>query len=779
MSSLISGFEYDIFISYRQKDNKYDGWVTDFVNHLKGELEAAFKEDISIYFDENPHDRLQDTYNVNKSLEGKLKCLIFIPILSQTYCDPGSYAWQNEFMVFKSSVADDRFGKDVKLRNGNVASRILPVRIHDLDQDDVNLFEKETGSVLRAIDFVFKTSSGVNRPLMSNEDHPNDNLNKTYYRDQVNKTVNAIKEIIVGLKTVTALPVKEIIATGKVSYEIKKEEIKEAQPGQASISRSKIFSGIIFAVVLVAFFLAYPKIFSTRNNKIPKDPDGKISLAVNTFQNLTGDTSLNYMEVGLPNILRGYLGNSNELSVQSTTTMDEVYQSMRVTNDASLTPSLSREAAIRLKAGTYLTGSFQKIGGKTLIQVELNETKRGIVLMSDTAEGILTSLNDYKRISTSISQKLKNFLEIKAISNNTNIEFRDAFTNSSEAYRKYIKGMNSFTTGDYKSAIRLFKEAYINDTTFTLAMFYLANANYYFSVSSTDPLYSQQALFWTQKAYDSKERLPEAYQLWVEMWRSFNITMNSDEVLYYCSLLEKSDIKSRYYLFDIGVTYSDVFKMWDKGISLFQKVETLSTEWGKDWEFKEYYKYYADACHYKGLHEKEAAIYETGLKLFPDNRDLIWRQARCATATGDSVKAKELINKLLKLWKERDTPQGKIENFLGNLYYDANFLDKAEEHYRAALKSEPDESWWMNILAAFLFDNDRDIDEGMKLINNAIKINPQNGFLLWTKGNGCYKQGKYKEALDLLLRAKEMNTSVFPQLDKEIQTVRDSLNRQN
>jgi len=27
MSSIISGFEYDIFISYRQKDNKYDGWV--------------------------------------------------------------------------------------------------------------------------------------------------------------------------------------------------------------------------------------------------------------------------------------------------------------------------------------------------------------------------------------------------------------------------------------------------------------------------------------------------------------------------------------------------------------------------------------------------------------------------------------------------------------------------------------------------------------------------------------------------------------------------------
>jgi hypothetical protein len=34
MASLIPGFEYDIFISYRQKDNKYDAWVTEFVCNL-------------------------------------------------------------------------------------------------------------------------------------------------------------------------------------------------------------------------------------------------------------------------------------------------------------------------------------------------------------------------------------------------------------------------------------------------------------------------------------------------------------------------------------------------------------------------------------------------------------------------------------------------------------------------------------------------------------------------------------------------------------------------
>jgi len=28
MPSILPGYEYDIFISYRQKDNKQDGWVT-------------------------------------------------------------------------------------------------------------------------------------------------------------------------------------------------------------------------------------------------------------------------------------------------------------------------------------------------------------------------------------------------------------------------------------------------------------------------------------------------------------------------------------------------------------------------------------------------------------------------------------------------------------------------------------------------------------------------------------------------------------------------------
>jgi TolB-like protein len=199
MSGIIEGYNYDIFISYRQKDNKGDRWVSEFVEILKTELESTFKEEISVYFDINPHDGLLETHDVVESLKEKLKCLIFIPIISRTYCDPKSFAWEHEFKAFIEQASKDQYGLKVKLPGGNIASRVLPVYIHDLDTSDIKSCEKVLGGFLRGVEFIYK-SSGVNRPLRSKEDNPNDNLNRTFYRDQINKLALAIKEIIRGLR---------------------------------------------------------------------------------------------------------------------------------------------------------------------------------------------------------------------------------------------------------------------------------------------------------------------------------------------------------------------------------------------------------------------------------------------------------------------------------------------------------------------------------------------------------------------------------------------------
>ena len=165
MTSLIQGFDYDIFISYRQKDNKGDRWVSEFVDALKTELESTFKEEITVYFDINPHDGLLETHDVDASLKEKLKCLVFIPIISRTYCDPKSFAWEHEFKAFIETAHQDLFGLKINLPSGNVASRVLPVRIHNLDNDDIKLCESVLGGVLRGIEFIYK-ESGIDLSLI-------------------------------------------------------------------------------------------------------------------------------------------------------------------------------------------------------------------------------------------------------------------------------------------------------------------------------------------------------------------------------------------------------------------------------------------------------------------------------------------------------------------------------------------------------------------------------------------------------------------------------------
>lgn len=202
MASILAGYEYDVFVSYRHNDNKYDGWVSEFVEKLKQELDATLKDKLTIYFDQNAKEGLSDAHQVHESLQGKIKSLIFIPIISQTYCDTQAFAWKHEFKVFRQESEMDTIGRLVKLPSGNVGSRILPVKIHDIDTEDTRLLEDELSGVLRSIDFIYR-EAGVNRPLRPVDDEIGSAGGRVLYRNQINKLANAIKEIIQGIKLKT------------------------------------------------------------------------------------------------------------------------------------------------------------------------------------------------------------------------------------------------------------------------------------------------------------------------------------------------------------------------------------------------------------------------------------------------------------------------------------------------------------------------------------------------------------------------------------------------
>ena len=72
-------------------------------------------------------------------------------------------------------------GSNIKLANGNTASRVIPVRIHDIDTEDVKLLESELSGGLRSVDFIYR-EEGVNRPLRPVDDEKHANPLRPMYR---------------------------------------------------------------------------------------------------------------------------------------------------------------------------------------------------------------------------------------------------------------------------------------------------------------------------------------------------------------------------------------------------------------------------------------------------------------------------------------------------------------------------------------------------------------------------------------------------------------------
>ncbi|HLY68769.1 MAG TPA: adenylate/guanylate cyclase domain-containing protein [Puia sp.] len=236
-TSFIPAYDCDIHVSFRYNDNKYDGWVTEFVEKLNQELGATVKDKLSIFFDTNPET------DQNKATASKIKSLIFIPIISQTYCDTNSPVWKNEFSVFQFQAKTDRIGSTIKLTNGNFASRVIPVKIHDIDVEDIRLLESELSGSLRSIDFIYR-EQGVNRPLRPVDDE-NSGISslRPMYRNQINKVANAVKEIISGIKllerivpvevpsyTPTARQIVPNVITTSLSQAIKVQIIDRHRP---------------------------------------------------------------------------------------------------------------------------------------------------------------------------------------------------------------------------------------------------------------------------------------------------------------------------------------------------------------------------------------------------------------------------------------------------------------------------------------------------------------------------------------------------------------------
>ena len=494
MSSIIEGYEYDIFISYRQKDNKGERWVSEFVEALKTELESTFKEEISVYFDINPHDGLLETHDVDASLKEKLKCLLFIPVISRTYCDPKSFAWVHEFKAFVEQASTDRFGLKVKLPNGNVANRVLPVRIYDLDSDDIKLCEATLGGVLRGVEFIYH-SQGVNRPLRQRDDDVAQSTKQLIYRDQINKVANAVDEIFRGLKRAQSsqpekeIPVKETVEDvrkKKIKKILKTERIAKRKQRSSPGQRISGFKKWGTRILLILLFLFIPVIwyiwpFLTRPKVVPKNYES--SIAVMLFEDVSDNQEFENFATGTTNDLISQLSRIQSLKVAPIT------ESLRFKQQKSPTRAICKDLDVRM----VLQGSLKVEEANITLTAELVDGEKDITLWNQNMIGKLVNILD---IQDEIIREVVRVINDKYLTSKVKKQVGKRSTRNFKAYELYLKGnveLTKWTHKNIKESISFYEKAFKLDQKFVEAYANSALANLtltYFFGQSTDVIES-------------------------------------------------------------------------------------------------------------------------------------------------------------------------------------------------------------------------------------------------------------------------------------------------
>jgi tetratricopeptide (TPR) repeat protein len=601
------------------------------------------------------------------------------------------------------------------------------------------------GALLRGIEFIYK-EPGVNRPLNANENHPDSNLNKTFYRNQINKVANAIDEIISGLKTEPVELSKEKIKHREPLEEVKIEERKEVQEKPAIIPKRRLLSGITILVVLIfAAVIAYPKIFKRDTLKRLRSSGERISIAAMPFQNMTNDTIWNVWQDGIQNELITSLTNSEELKVRQTESINNLIQSKGLTNYASITPSVASKISQKLDANVFVYGSIKQAGSIIRLNAQLIDSKTQDVFKSFQIDGIAENI---LYLIDSLSNKVKNFLIISKLEKEVRYETQKFIsTNYPEAYRYFIQGQKTFDKGDYTTTINLLLNSIDIDSNFVAAILYVSIA--YEKRGSIE-----QAKKYCQKAYEKRDMMPLRQKLYVNWLHARFFETPNDEIIYLRELLEIDDqLPFAYY--ELGNGYNDLLN-YEKAIPEYEKVLGIYDRWDIKPSWITNYTNLGLAYHETDQYKKEKELYKKAEQDFPDFLTLIWRQAILALTEGNKKNANEYIEKYISIRKDNVASEADISTDLAWIYYDAGILDKAEEYYRQALSLEPENPARMNNLGWFLIDTDRNIKEGLEINEKALELSPDSHYYLDCKGWGLYKQGKYEEALKIIEKSWEL-----------------------
>lgn len=229
---------------------------------------------------------------------------------------------------------------------------------------------------------------------------------------------------------------------------------------------------IISVLILGAVsFLVYNKIHKTGSTDKLLSSDGRISVAIMPFLNMTRDSIFDIWQDGIQQNLISRLSNIEELKVRQVETITTLLKLEGVTDYASISPKIAGVVSKKLDAAIFIYGSIQKAGSDIRLNAQITGTKTGEVLRSFEIEAPYKdeAIIDF---TDSLRREIADYLQIsELITGNPELNsYQRVTAKSPEALKYYLYGYRAYYKADWETAKNWFLKALTIDSNYVDAM---------------------------------------------------------------------------------------------------------------------------------------------------------------------------------------------------------------------------------------------------------------------------------------------------------------------
>jgi len=282
----------------------------------------------------------------------------------------------------------------------------------------------------------------------------------------------------------------------------------------AKLSSKNIF---VPALILIAIIIAGVIIWQllSRNIAINSFPH-KLSVAVISFENQTGDNSYDYLNKVIPNLLITSLEQSGYFYVASWERLHDLLKQIGKEDMEVIDKDLGFELCQMDDIDALVMGSFAKAGDMFVTDVKVLDVETKRILQSANSRGngeesIIQSQID--ELSREISQGIG--ISERKIEGNP-MRIAEVTSNSLDAYYYFLRGDESYINGKIKDSRIFLEKAVVLDPGFAMAHLYLGRVLWLFGEITA----AEQAV---KKAKNLSVRATEKEKLYIEGYYAFRV----------------------------------------------------------------------------------------------------------------------------------------------------------------------------------------------------------------------------------------------------------------